>query len=131
MNHKRTLIFTSVLSAVLFAIHWTDEIARGLEGATTANIGGIAILVVWLVGPLVLGARRSGYILMLIAGILGLGILVLHMSGRGLVGGRIANTNGQFFWVLTLIALGVSSSIAAILSAIGLWQSLRSRNQLH
>ncbi|HJP84899.1 MAG TPA: hypothetical protein VJ852_02865 [Gemmatimonadaceae bacterium] len=129
MNQKGTLIFTSTLSAVLFILHWADEIARGLEPGTINAAGGIAILVVWLSGPLVLGARRSGYVLMLITGILGLGILLLHMTGRGLVGGRIANTSGQFFWVTTAIMLGVSSSLAAILAAIELWRSLRRRNR--
>jgi len=129
MNQKGTLIFTSVLSAVLFILHWADEIARGLEPGTINAAGGIAILVVWLSGPLVLGARRSGYVLMLITGILGLGILLLHMTGRGLVGGRIANTSGQFFWVATAIMLGVSSSLAAILAAVELWRSLRRRNR--
>lgn len=125
MNHKGTLIFTSALSGVLFILHWADEISRGLEPGTLNAAGGIAILVVWLSGPLVLGARRSGYILMLVAGFFGLGILLLHMSGRGMVGGRMANTSGQFFWVTTLIALGVSSSLAAILSAEALWRSRR------
>ena len=31
------------------------------------------------------------------------------MRGAGLVGGRIANTDGMFFWVWTLIALGVTA----------------------
>ena len=82
------------------------------------------ILVVWLYGTLVLGERRSGYIIMLLGSIGGLGVLVIHMRGAGLVGGRIANSSGVFFWVWTLIALGVTSTFSAILSARGLW-SLR------
>ncbi len=122
MNRTATLIVTSVLSAVFFALHWVDEITRGLEQAKVANLPGIAILVVWLSGPLVFGPRRTGYIIMLIGGIFGLGILVLHMSGNGLVGGRIANTDGVFFWVLTAFALGVTSAISGILAGIGLWK---------
>jgi hypothetical protein len=83
----------------------------------------VLILVVWLCGTLLLGERRSGYIIMLLGGILGLGVLVLHMTGKGLIGGRIAaNSNGAFFWVWTLIALGVTSTFSAILSARGLWR---------
>ena len=84
-------------------------------------LGGVLILVVWLYATLVLGKRRSGYILMLLGGIFGLGVLVLHMQGAGIVGRRIANTSGIFFWVLTLIALGVTSTFSAILAASGLW----------
>ena len=84
----------------------------------------MVILVVWLYGTLVLGERRSGHIIMLLGSIFGLGVLVVHMRGAGLVGGRIAHSSGVSFWVWTLIALGVTSTFSAILSARGLW-SLR------
>ena len=73
MNRTTTLIVTSVLSVILFALHWVDEISRGMEQAKVANLPGVAILVVWLSGPLVFGPRRTGYIIMLIGGILRLG----------------------------------------------------------
>jgi hypothetical protein len=115
------LTLTSLLSVLLFAFHWTDEISRGMEKGTLSSFGGIIILVVWLCGTLVLGGGRSGYIISLLGGILGLGVLVLHMSGHGMVGGRIApNTSGAFFWVWTLIALGSTSAISAILAGRGL-----------
>jgi len=125
---KVVMTLASVFSAFLFIFHWTDEIARGFEPATLQAAGGIAIPVFWLSGPLVLGDRRSGYIVTLIGGIFGLAVLLLHMSGRGLVGGRIANTSGQFFWVWTAITMGVSSAIAGSLAIRGLW-SLRSRKR--
>ena len=121
MNHKVVLTVTSILSALLFSFHWADEISRGMEVGTLSAFGGIVILVVWLSGTLVLGGRRSGYIISLIGGILGLGVLVLHMSGKGITGGRISpNSPGAFFWVLTLIALGTTSTISAILAALEL-----------
>lgn len=119
-----TLTITSLLSILLFSFHWVDEIARGLEPGTLKGLGGVLILVVWLYGTVALAGRRSGYIITLLGGILGFGVLILHMRGAGLVGGRIANTSGQFFWVWTLIALGVTSAISALLSVRGLW-SLR------
>ena len=122
---KHTVTITSLLSTLLFAFHWVDEVTRGLEPGTINAFGGIVILVVLLSGPLVLGARRSGYIIMLLGGIFGLGVLVLHMQGAGIVGRRIANTSGIFFWVFTLIALGTTSSITAILAALELWRTRR------
>ena len=121
MKHKITLTVTSLLSILLFALHWVDEIARGLEPGGVSGLGGVLILVIWLYGALVLADRRSGHIIMLLGSIGGLGVLVLHMRGPGLAGGRIANSNGVFFWVWTLIALGVSSTFSGILSARGLW----------
>jgi hypothetical protein len=69
----------------------------------------LIILAVWLYGTLVLAERRSGYVIVLLGSILGSGVPVIHMMGAGLVGGRIANSSGVFFWVWTLIALGVTA----------------------
>ena len=125
MRRNVTLTITSLLSILLFACHWVDEIARGMESGGLSSFGGVLILVVWLCGPLVLAEGRVGHIIMLLGGILGLGVLVLHMRGAGLVGHRIAGTSGVFFWVWTLIALGVTSTISGILSARGLWRLRR------
>src|SRR6266516_2812833 len=128
MKRNVTLTITFLLSILLFALPWADEVSRGLETGRPSALGGILILVVWLYGTLVLAERRSGYILTLIGGIFGLGVLVLHMQGAGIVGRRIANTSGIFFWVLTLIALGVTSTFSAILSARGLWSLRRGQS---
>ena len=129
MKHTVTLTITSLLSILLFASHWVDEVSRGMETGGLSALGGVLILVVWLYGTLVLAERRSGYILMLLGGIFGLGVLVLHMKGTGIVGRRIANTSGIFFWVWTLIALGVTSSFSAILAARGLWSLRRGQSR--
>ena len=127
MKDRVTLTITSLLSVLLFAFHWADEVSRGMEVGTLSAFGGIVILVVWLSGVLVFGDRRTGYIISLIGGIFGLGVVVLHMSGRGMTGGRIPpNSTGAFFWVWTLITLGVISTIAGVLAAKALWK-LRSR----
>ena len=51
------------------------------------------------------------------------------MRGAGLVGGRIVNSSGIFFWVWTLIALGVTSTFSIILSARGLWGLQRGQSR--
>ena len=51
-----------------------------------------------------------------------LGVPVIHMMGKGVgVGSRIANSSGAFFFVWTLITLGVTALFSVILSARGLW----------
>ena len=130
MKDKLTLTITSLLSILLFAAHWADEVSRGMEPGTISAFGGVVILVVWLTGTLVLGDRRSGYIISLLGGILGLGVLILHMTGKGMVGGRIpVNSPGAFFWVLTLIVLGSTSALSAILAARGLWSLKRGQSR--
>ena len=126
MNHKLTLTITSLLSIVLTSFHFTEDIARGIAPGKLPTHIGVLILVVWLYGTVALAERRSGYVIMLLFSILASGIPVLHMMGKGLVGGRIAGSSGVFFWVWTLFALGVTASFSAILSARGLWSSRRS-----
>ncbi|HME90751.1 MAG TPA: hypothetical protein VKE49_04960 [Myxococcaceae bacterium] len=129
MKDKATLSITSLLSIVFISFHWADDIVRGISPGGVSGLGGVLILVVWLYGTLVLGERRSGYVIMLLGSIGGLGVLVLHTRGAGLVGGRIANSSGVFFWVWTLIALGVTSTISIILSARGLWGLQRGQSR--
>ena len=121
MNNTITLTITSVLSILLGSFHLSDDIVRGIEPGRLSNLTGILILVVWLYATLVLAERRAGFIIILLASILGAGVPVIHMMGSGLVGGRIANSSGKFFWVWTLIALGVTATFSVILSARGLW----------
>lgn len=124
---KNTVMLTvaSLLSILFFTFHLSDDIVRGFEPGGFKHISGILTLVAWLYGTLVLGERRSGYIIMLLGSLLGSLMPLAHMRGAGLVGGEIANSSGVFFWVWTLIALGVSGSFSVILSVRGL-RSLRS-----
>ena len=121
MNHSVMLTIASLLSILFFTFHLADDIVRGFEKGGFSNLTAVPIIVFWLYGTLVLAGRRSGYVITLIFSLLSLGVLVLHTSGAGLVGGRIANTSGVFFWVFTLLALGVTALFSVILSARGLW----------
>jgi len=116
------LTIASLLSILLMTFHFTDDIVRGMEPGGTSTIYGILILVVWLYGTLMLAQRRSGYVIMLLGSILGSGVPVIHMMGAGMIGGRIANSSGVFFWVWTLIALGLTALFSVILSVHGLWR---------
>jgi hypothetical protein len=121
MKHNATLTITSLLSILFFTFHLADDIVRGFEKGGVSNLTAIPIFVAWLYGTLVLAGRRSGYIIMLLFSLLSLAVPVLHMRGAGLVGGRIANSSGVFFWVWTVIALGVTALFSVILSVHGLW----------
>ena len=131
MKHQVTLTISSLLSILLFSLHWADEVARGLEPGTVSASWGLLILAVWLCATLVFAERRWGLVLILLGAILASGVPVLHMQGAGLVGGRIANgasTVERFFWVWTNIALGASGMLSVVLSTRALWSLQRTRN---
>lgn len=124
MKPNVMLMLASLLSIVLMTFHMTDDIVRGMEPGTLFDLIIVPVLAVWLYGALVLRERRSGYIIVLVASLLGLLVPIIHMKGAG-VGGAIAKSGGGFFFIWTLIALGVSSLFSAMLSTLGLWKQLR------
>ena len=126
MNQSILLTISTLLSILFFTFHLTDDIVRGIEKGGWSNLAAVPMVVVWLYGALVLTGRRAGYIILLLGSVLGMLILMVHTRGNGLVGGRIANSSGMFFWVFTLLSLGITSLFSLILSVRGLW-SLRRR----
>jgi hypothetical protein len=115
------LTITSLVSILLATVHLADDIVRGFEKGGVSNLAAVPLAVVWLYGTLVLAGRRSGYIIILLASLLGMFVPYVHASGAGMVGGRIANSSGMLFWVWTLLMLGVTSLFSVILSLRGLW----------
>jgi hypothetical protein len=131
MKHNLLLTIASLLSVLFFTLHLADDIVRGFEPGGLSNlIGGVLISVVWLYATLVLAGRRAGYVILLLGSLLGLGIPFIHMRGTGVgVASGIANSSGGFFFVWTLIALGVTTLFSVILSAHGLWSLQRGQSR--
>ena len=134
MKHNIMLTTASLLSILFFTFHLADDIVRGFEKGGASNLTAVPIFVVWLYGTLVLAGRRSGYVIILLGSLLSLAVPTLHMTGKGVgIASGIANSSGGFFFVWTLIALGVTALFSVILSVRGLWglrrrQSRKSNN---
>jgi hypothetical protein len=127
MKFRVTLTIASLLSILLFSLHWADEVARGIEPGTISAAGGFLILAIWLCATIMLAERRLGLVILLLGALLAAGVPILHMQGKGLVGGRIAaGSDGALFWVWTLIALNASGTLSFILAARALWILRRS-----
>ncbi|HEX4963288.1 MAG TPA: hypothetical protein VF173_20830 [Thermoanaerobaculia bacterium] len=123
MKHNGLLTITSLLSLLLLIFHLADDIVRGFEKGGLSDLFAVPIAVIWLYGTLVLAERRSGYVIILLGSLLGAYVPYLHFKGAaGVAGGRIANSSGAFFFVWTLLALGVCAVFSVILSAHGLWK---------
>ena len=125
MKQSVMLMIASLLSILFVTLHTADDIVRGMEPGTLSDLVVVPILVVWLYGTLVLAERRSGYVIVLLGSLLGLLVPVIHMKGAGV--GKIANSSGAFFFIWTLLALGVTALFSVILCAYGLWRHLPSR----
>jgi hypothetical protein len=123
MKQNVMLTIASLLSVLFMTLHTTDDIVRGMEPGTLFDLIVLPILVLQLYGTLVLAGKRSGYVILLLVSLLELLVPVIHMKGAG-VGGAIAQSNGAFFFIWTLLALGLTALFSAVLSARGLWQHL-------
>ena len=120
MKNSVMLTIASLLLVLFLTFHLADDIVRGFEPGGLSNlVGGVLISVVWLYGTLVLAERRSGYIIILIGSLLLMGVPVIHMRGVGV--GFGTTRSGGFFFIWTLLALGVTALFSVILSARGLW----------
>jgi hypothetical protein len=122
MKQNFMLTVASLLSILFFTFHLADDIVRGFEEGRAWNLTAVPIFAVWMYGTLVLAGRRSGYVIVLLASLLSLAVPVLHMRGKGVgVASGIASSGGGFFFIWTIIALGVTALFSATLSARGLW----------
>ena len=131
MKNSSMLTIASLLSVLLFSLHLTDDIVRGVEpGGVNNLVGGSIIMVVWLYGALVLAERRLGFVIMLLGSLLSFGVPILHMKGKGVgVAGGIAHSSGGLRFIWTLIALGMTGLFSVILSVRGLWSLQRGQSR--
>jgi hypothetical protein len=122
MKHDGVVTGTSLLAVLLVTLHLAGDIALGMEqGNLTILAVLVPIVVVWLYGTLLLPGRRAGYAILILGALLGLVIPIVHMKGAG-IGGRGGRTEGEFFFVWTLLALGATSAFLLVLAVRGLWR---------
>jgi hypothetical protein len=120
MKPSLMLTVASLLTLLLIMFHLTDDVLLQAEGAVKYPIP-VIIFVVWLYGTLMLSDRVPGYVIMLLGGLVGAGMIVVHSKGG------VVHKTGGFFFVWTMFALSATGWFTAILSARGLWLTLRAR----
>ena len=127
MKRDAVLTITSLLALLLLLVHLAHDIMYGFEpGGLQILAAVLTIPVVWLCGVLLWAGRRSGYVITLLGGILAAYVPYVHMRGVGI--GAFTKSNGAFFFVWTLLALGVAGVFSAVLSLRGLWNSRQARH---
>jgi len=121
MKHNVTLIVTSLLSLLLTIVHLSQDVILQAEGHVKYPIP-VVVFALWLYATLMLSDRIWGYIIMLLGGLIGAGMIVVHAKAGGVVG----KSEGLFF-VWTLFALSTTGWFTVILAARGIWMTVRSR----
>jgi hypothetical protein len=133
MKHNLMLTISSLLTILFMTLHLTSDTIHARVGTPEAGgstLVAVPVLAIWLYGTLVLAEQRSGYIIMLVGSILGLGMPVFHVVGAGGVfQGQIARSSPAFLFVWTLHALGVTGMFSLILSVRALWSLRRAKPQ--
>ena len=115
-----TLTIASLISIILLPFHVGGDVALGLDrGGSGLVFVVVPILLVQACGALLLAERRSGYVIMLLGGLVALGMPIIHRN-NGFTA-AVAQAPGGLFFIWTLVALGVTGGLAMILSARGLW----------
>ena len=123
MKNSVMLTISSLLLLLFLTFHLAGDIVYGFEPGGLANLIVVEpFSVVWLYGTLVLAERRSGYIIVFLGSLFSLVVPVIHMKGKGVgVTSSIGHSSGHFFFVWTLLAIGVLGLFSVILSVRGLW----------
>ena len=111
------LTTASLLNILLMTLHLTSDILFKMAPAGLPILFAVIFFVVLLCGTLLLAGRRAGYIIIFLGSAFGLVMPILHMRGRGMIGGEIANSGHAFFFVFILLTLSITASFATILSA--------------
>ena len=128
MKRMDVLTILCLLWVILLSFHLTDDMLHSGPNQTWVAQGGtvnlavtVPVLALWLFAALVLRERRSGYVLLLIGSLFALAMPILHMTGPRFAGGEIAKPSGAFFFVWTLLALGITGTVSAVLCLRALW----------
>lgn len=120
MKPNVALTVASLLSLLFMTFHMTHDVILQAEGAVKYPIP-VLVFALWLYGTLVLSDRVGGFVIMLLGGLFGAAMIMVH--ARGLVVGK----SGGFFFVWTLFALSTTGWVTMVLAARGLWTTFRSR----
>lgn len=127
MDRKTLLTVTSLVSLMLLAFHFTDDMVLGLDTPGSTSLIGIAILVVFLIGPLLLREHLAGRVLILLGALGAVGMPILHFQGKSFP--DIVRGPGGFFFFWTLLMLGVLGTLSTILVVLEFWNSARTETK--
>ena len=120
MKRDVMLTVSSLVSAVLLALHISQDIVFGFDRAGINHLVGVGIILVIVCGALLLPHLWLGRVIMLLGGIMSAGMLPLHM--RHGLRPEFLQTSGALLFIWTLYLLGVLGFFSIILAVLELWR---------
>ena len=120
MKRDLVLIVASLLSLLFMIVHLTQDTIRQAEGSMTYPVP-VVVLALWLYATLMASDRIWGQVMMLLAGLVSVGMIVVHAKGI------VVSPSGGFFFVWTLFALSTTGWLTILLAARGLGMAVRAR----
>ncbi len=118
MKRHDMLVVSSLASAVLLALHISQDIVFGFDRAGLNHLIGVGIILVIVCGALLLPHRQWGRVIMLLGGIISAGMLPIHM--RHGLRPEFLQTNGALLFIWTLYLLGVMGLFSIIVAVLEL-----------
>ncbi len=110
----------ALLSIVLFTIHVTDDVVRGMDPWGPSKLSFPLILVVWLYGALVVPDRRLGLVIIILGGIMAAAMPAVHLRGAA----TIAKSGDGFLFIWTLFAVSATGALSVVLALRALWRRM-------
>ena len=120
MKRNVLLIVASLLTLLFTIIHLTQDVILQAPGHVKWPIP-VVIFALWLYATLMASDRIWGYIVMLLMGVIGAGMIVVHSTAY------VVGQSGGFFFVFTMFTLSATGLFTAILSARAIWTTVRAR----
>lgn len=120
MKHTVTLTVMSLLTLLLLSLHVAHDTVLQAEGSMLYPIP-VVVFSLWLYASLMAPDRVWGYVVMLLGGLFGAAMMVIHAQGA------VVGKSEGFFFVWTLFALSATGWVTVLLSAHGLWIAFRAR----
>lgn len=122
MKHNVTLTVVSLVTLLLLTLHLAHDTILQAEGSMQYPIP-VVVFSLWLYATLTAPDRVWGYVVMLLGGLFGAAMIVVHAKGT------VVGRSEGFFFVWTMFALAATGWVTMILAARGLWMALRDRRR--
>jgi hypothetical protein len=120
MRRHLPLVLLSLATLLLLTFHIAHDTIRQAEGSMTYPIP-VTVFTLVLAATLMGADRLWGHIVMLLGGLFGAAMIVVHAKGI------VVRNSGGFFFTWTLFAMSATGWLTMILAAREMWLTARAR----